>query len=183
MAFSIFKKALDAVAARIESLDLDGDPVVSVRRLPHDGERYYDGITVHPVAEQYYIGTNERESVGYGCALTMVMNNDNDEDYKLDRLLYWRERIRRDLVEDSTLSGVPTTCTVKVEHGHPIDWKLLRSTNIDVSTMTVRVYSLENRDSDAPFGGELAFEDGETLWTLEDGSSTVSGEGYSLEDS
>ena len=145
MANSIFKSALDAVAARIGTLSLEGDPRIKVRRMAHDNERFYDGITVHPVTEKNHDGTNVRESVGYGCAVTMVQNNNNDDDYKLDRLLLWRETIRREFVEDVQLSGVGTTCTVKVEYGYPIDWNELFDVNYDVGRLVIRVYSLETR--------------------------------------
>lgn len=147
MADSIFMNAMETIRDRIKDLNLTGlnDAYVKVRRLPHDGEHYFEGITVHPLPEIYHVGTNERESVGYGCGVTMVVNNDNDEDYKLDRLLKWREAIRRHFVEDATLTNVSTCCTVKVEHNNVLDFKILHGGNLDVSSLVLRVYSLETR--------------------------------------
>jgi hypothetical protein len=148
---SVFKQCLDAVATAIQNLNLTGltDNRVAVRRLPHDGEAYFPGITVHPVSEVYHAGTNMREAIGYGCAVTIVVNNENDQDYLLDRLLQWREKIRRYFVENSTLPGVTATgasvCTLKVEHGNPLDWNDLTRKNYDVSTLIVRAFVWETR--------------------------------------
>jgi len=147
-ASSIFMQCLEGVRDKIQNLNLTGlpDNRVVVRRLPHDGEAFFPGITVHPVEETYHQGTNMRESVGYGCAVTMVVNCENDKDYQLDRMLYWRETIRRACVEDDSLTGVTgTVCTIKVEHGHVIDTRELYSNNYDVSSLVIRVYSLETR--------------------------------------
>ena len=147
MAASTFMRAMEQIETRIIALHLDGveNDRIRVRRAPYDGEHLYPGITIHPVKENYHVGTNERENVGYGCAITMVVNNDNDDFYKLDRLLDWRETIRRHFVEDARLTGVSTTCTVKVDHGHPLDWDDLTTRNQDVSSLLLRVYSLETR--------------------------------------
>jgi len=148
---SIFAQCLDGVAAGIQALDMTGIPDnrVTVRRLPHDGEAYFPGITVHPVTEIYHQGTNMRESVGYGCAVTMVVNNENDSEYLLDQLLLWRETIRRYFVENSTLTAVTASgasvCTLKVEHGKPIEWNELIDKNYDVSTLIIRCYVWETR--------------------------------------
>jgi hypothetical protein len=147
MTDSLFMQAMEAIRDRIRLLTLSGltSDRVQVRRLPHDGEVFHPGITIHPVPETYHDGTNMRESVGYGCAITMVVNNDNDQDYLLDRLLYWRETIRRHFVEDDGLVGVANSCTVKIEHGHVIDWNDLIKDNYDVSRLVARVYVLETR--------------------------------------
>lgn len=147
MSESLFMLAMEEIRDRIRELELTGlsDDRVQVRRLPHDGEVYFPGITVHPVTETYHQGTNIRESVGYGCGITMVVNNNNNQDYLLDRLLLWREKIRRHFVEDDGLSGVTGSCTVKIENQFPIDWEELHSKNYDVSRLVARVYVLETR--------------------------------------
>lgn len=146
---SIYMQCLEAVRDKIQALDLTGlpDNRVVVRRLPHDGEHYFPGISVHPGDENYDQGSNMREAIGYACAVTMVVNNNNDQDYLLDRLLYWRETIRRNFVEDSTLTGVTSgvVYTVKVEHNRVIDWTDLYDKNLDVSSLNIRVYVLETR--------------------------------------
>ena len=147
MTDSIFMTAMEALRDRIRGLSLEdlSTDEVAVRRLPHDGEHMYRGVTIHPVTESYDQGTNERENVGYGCAVTMVVNNDNQATRKLDLILKWREEIRREFVEDASLTGVSTTCTLKVEHGYPIDWDALFDKNYDVSRLVIRVFSLETR--------------------------------------
>lgn len=147
MTDSIFMQAMEAIRDRIRTLALTGltSDRVQVRRLPHDGEVYHPGITIHPVTEKYHDGSNMRENVGYGVAITMVVNCDNDQDYLLDRLLLWRETIRRHFVEDDGMVGVANSCTLKVEMGHVIDWNDLIKDNYDVSLMVIRVYVLETR--------------------------------------
>jgi len=148
MADSYFMECLEAVRDRIQGLELTGlfDERVRVRRLPHDGEQFFPGITVHPVTEVYSQGSNMLESVGYGCSVTMVVNNDNDQDYLLDRLLTWRQTIRRSFVEDHTITGVTGQIyRVGVEHGHVIDWKTLYDRNVDVSSLVIRCWLLESR--------------------------------------
>ncbi len=149
MATSIFMQCLEAVRDEIQALNLSGlpDNRVRVRRLPHDGEHYFPGVTVHPVPEKYEKGTNQREDIGYGCGVTIVVNNENDQDYLLDRLLYWRETIRRHFVEKPGLTAITlsSSCRVKVEHEHVIDWTTLYDKNHDVSTLVVRVIVRETR--------------------------------------
>jgi hypothetical protein len=147
MTDSIFMQCMEAIRDRIQDLDLPGlqDNRVTVRRLPHDGEVYFPGVSIHPVEEKYHQGTNMRESIGYGCAVTIVVNNNNNQDYLLDRLLYWREIIRRHFVENDGLVGVSGSCTVKVEHGHPLAWNDLVQKNYDVTSLVLRVYVLETR--------------------------------------
>lgn len=142
-------QAMEGVRDAIQALDLTGlnDNRVAIRRLPHDGEVYYPGITVHPIDERYDRGTNMREAIGYGIGVTMVVNCDNDKDYLLDRLLLWRETIRRYFVENDSISTVTggSSYTLKVEHEKVLDWGDLRNKNYDVSTLIVRVYVLETR--------------------------------------
>lgn len=147
MSDSLFMQAMEAIRDRIRLLALSGltSDRIQVRRLPHDGEVYYPGITIHPVEETYHIGTNVREALGYGCSITMVVNIDSDQDFLLDRLLLWRERIRRHFVEDDGLVGVSGSFTVKIEHGPPIDWDDLIKKHYDVSRLVARVYVLETR--------------------------------------
>ena len=149
MADSTFKQALDAVKTALEALDLDGigqsNGRIKVRRFPHDGEHYFPGITVHPSKEEYDVGTNNREDVGYGCQLTMVQNNDNDDDLYLNRVLQWRETIRKTFVEDPTIGTIPDDFRVMVEMGPVFVWDDFAKENYDVSIMTLRVWCRESR--------------------------------------
>ena len=146
---SIYMQCLEGVRDVIVALGLTDLPTnrIVIRRRPHDGSMYFPGITVHPSRERYSPGTNQRESIGYGCAVTMVVNNDNDSVYLLDRLLGWRESIRRKFVEKGALSGVTsgTVYTVKVEHEDVMDWGLLKNSNLDVCSLCIRPFVLETR--------------------------------------
>jgi hypothetical protein len=148
---SYYKDAMDAIATELETLRAGGSlPGISVyeikvRRLPHDGEHYFPGITIHPVGETSWRGTNEQEDIGYGCGLTFVQNNNNDSDYLLGNVATWRENVRRYFVENITVGSMPTPFTVKVEHGHVFDWDDLLQDNYDVSRLVLRVWSRETR--------------------------------------
>lgn len=144
---SIFYTALHAVREAIIGLDLEGvdRSSIRVRRFPHDGEVYYRGITVHPVRESTGPGTNMLEDIGYGCGLTMVVNNNNASERLLDRVLMWRETIRRYFVENDTLDTMSTVFTVKVEHDDVFAWDDMVRSNFDVSRMVLRVWSRESR--------------------------------------
>ena len=146
---SIFMQCLEGVRDVIRALDLTGlpDNCVVIRRRPHDGSNYFPGITVHPSQERYSGGTTAREAVGYGCAVTMIVNNDNDKDYLLDRLLTWRETIRRKFVEKGALTGVTSgdVYTLKVEHEEVLDWNRLKHDNLDACALCIRPFVLETR--------------------------------------
>ena len=145
---SFFLEALNSVVEDLRQLGLPGldSTDIKVRRLPTDGEVYHKGISVHPVTEIYDDGTNMREDIGYGCGITMVVNNNNNQLYLLDRLLRWREMIRRHFVEKTVLQVMTTLCQIKVEHGPVLDiGELIKRNNYDVSTMVIRVWSRETR--------------------------------------
>ena len=148
MTDSIFMQAMEAIRDRIRLLALTGlsDDRVQVRRMPHDaGGTYFPGITVHPVTETYESGTNMRENVGLGCGITMCVNCDDDSDFLLDRLLLWRETIRQHFVEDDGLPPVANSCSIKIEHGHPLVWDELVNRHYDISRLVARVYTLQSR--------------------------------------
>lgn len=100
---STFKQALDAVATAIQGLDLTGlpDDEVRVRRWPwketSQGTVPHRGITVHPLTEAEYPGTNERDDIGYGIGVTIIVGSDHAAYEQIDRVPAWREAIRRNL--------------------------------------------------------------------------------------
>ena len=145
MADCTFKNCLDAIVTIIDGLSLDGMDEAKVRRMPHDGEHYWPGITVHPVTEKFDTGTNKTEHVGYGCQITMVLNCDNDDDFQINRVLSWREAIRKKFVEDPTLGSVTGVYRMTVEHGHVFQWDDLVDKNYDVSSLIIRVWVEETR--------------------------------------
>lgn len=147
MANSIFMAIMEQVRDDIRALSLTGLETyeIQVRRLPHDAKgAWCRGVTIHPLKEGFFSGSNEREDVGYGVGIAMVQNNDNDDYRKLDRLLLWREKIRQKFVEDSSMAAANTVFNVKVSHDHPIDWNV-HLQNYDVSRLALRVYSRESR--------------------------------------
>ena len=147
MANAIFYDALVAIETALINLGLTGLDTtrIKVRRLPHDGEHYFPGVTIHPTQERYFDGTNMREDIGYGCSLTMVQNNNNNSADLLNRVLQWRETIRQYFVENDTLGSGTTIFTLKVEHGDVFTWDGMIKDNYDVSVLTIRVWSRESR--------------------------------------
>lgn len=147
MANSIFMAIMEQVQSDIQALSLTGLEAyeIQVRRLPHDAKGFWHrGITIYPLQENFFSGSNEREDVGYGLGIAMAQNNNNDDLRKLDQLLLWRETIVRHFVENSSMAAAATVFNVKVSHDHPIDWDRFLQ-NYDVSRLTLRAYSREAR--------------------------------------
>lgn len=100
---STFKQALDAVVTAIQGLNLTNlpDDEVRVRRWPwketSEGFVGHRGITVHPLQETEFRGTNEREDIGYGIGITMIVGGNHANYEQIDAIPAWREAIRRNL--------------------------------------------------------------------------------------
>ena len=131
---------LTAVRNAIATLNIIGDDEIRVRATPSDGAHMYPGITVHPTTEVEYAGTNERDDIGYGIAVTFIANDDNDvtED---DLLGDWRQKVRKKLVHQK-LAGIDGSCTVLWEPG---EYDKDNKKNLSVSTMLFRVIVRETR--------------------------------------
>lgn len=146
---SYCKQSLDAVHAAIVALGLAGidSTKIKVRRKPWDSERPYEGITVHPLEELAWRGTNMREDIGYRLGVTMIQNNDmaiNDAT-TMERILQWREAIRRYFVENSSLGAIAEMFNIKVEHGPVFKDDELKFDNYDISQLVLRVWIRETR--------------------------------------
>lgn len=124
---SIQKECEDAFVTTIQGLDLTGvtDAEIVARRDPfqRDGSgkivSIHRGITIHPVPESERAGTNEREEVGYGVGITMVVPYDHSGTTNRDVIPAWRSAIRRKIIRDTitiTESGA-NFCDLTWEHG------------------------------------------------------------------
>lgn len=131
---------LSAIKDAIVALDLTDCEEVAVRAEPKDGEHFYHGITVSPVREEEYRGTNERDDIGYGVQITMVVANDVDPT-ETDLFGTWRQEIRKEFIHQK-ISTVSSVHTVLWEHG-PIYQKIPE--HLDVGTFVMRVISREGR--------------------------------------
>lgn len=148
---STFKQALDAVATAIQGLSLTNLPSdeVRVRRWPWKetdrGVFPHRGITVHPVPEVEYRGTNERDDIGYGIGLTMIVGSDHAAYENVDGIPAWRETIRRNL--HRTRLGLSVTgCNeleLLVSHGQLNVPKDLFK--YEISTLVLRYVMRESR--------------------------------------
>ena len=134
------KDLLDAISSDINGLGLSGMEKVVVRSSPNDNGQFYPGITVHAVSETEILGTNERDDIGYGIQITMVVNDDNDLDED-DLLGVWRQTIRKKFIHQR-ITGVSNVCTTQVEPG-----KVYNDNNHDlqISTLLLRVFVRETR--------------------------------------
>lgn len=134
------KDILDAVQEVIKDLSLTDCEEVAVRAEPRDGSYWYPGITISPAPEVEYRGTNERDDIGYGIRVTMVVNNDVDPSEE-DLYGTWRQAIRQAFIHQK-LDGVDGICTVLVEPG-PIYQNVPQ--HLDVGSLLLRVISRETR--------------------------------------
>jgi len=131
---------LTAVKNAISALGLGNMEQVAVRTAPSDKGQFYPGITVHPVAEREFIGTNERDDIGYGIQVTMVVNDDNDLD-EADVIGNWRQKIRKGFIHKK-IAAVSNNCTVLVEHGPVYE---PNKHDQKISTLILRVIVRETR--------------------------------------
>jgi hypothetical protein len=131
---------LVAVASKISGLGLSNLQEVAVRASAKDGDNWYDGITVHPVAEDEFAGTNACDDIGYGAQVTMVVNNDEDPSED-DLYGTWRQTIRKAFIHQR-LAGISTVHTCLVQPG-PIYRNVPE--NLDVGSLIIRVISRETR--------------------------------------
>ncbi len=131
---------LSAIKTLIDGLSLSGVDECQVRCSPSDGEHFFPGITVSPTTETEERGTNERDDIGYGIAITMVANDDADvtED---DLVGTWRQTIRQKLIHKK-LAAVTGTCVVLWEPGK---YDHDNKKNLTISTMLLRVIVRETR--------------------------------------
>lgn len=137
---STHKDILDAIDTAITSLSLTDCEEIAVRAEPKDGDEFYPGITISPVREEEYAGTNQRDDVAYGVQITMVVNNDVDPTEE-DLFTTWRQSIRKKFIHQK-LTAVSTVTTCLVEPG-PIYQNVPE--HLDVGTLIIRVISRETR--------------------------------------
>lgn len=73
------------------------------------------GLTIYPMAEQYGEGVNSAQDIGYLCGLVFAYKFDQDAGLTSDRLLAWRELLRRRLT-DQRISVTIDNTTGPREH-------------------------------------------------------------------
>ena len=137
---------LTAVRTVIAALTFTVSPEeIRVRKWPYDKsqgtDHWYPGITIHRAEENEFAGTNERDDIGYGVQVTMVVDNSADptED---DVLAEWRQTIRKAFIHQR-LSGVSDVTTCLVQPG-PVYQKVPE--NYDVSSIIIRAIAREARE-------------------------------------
>ncbi len=150
---SVQEQCLRKVAEIIRGLALNrtNPDQVQVCRLPWnvsgDGNVIINpGIFVHPVPEREAPGTNQREDIGYGCAVTMIVPTSHSSLESVGIVSEWRETIRREFVnsrlQDITLDG-GHFCIAKVEHNNLIVPR--EGHRYEVSSMVIRCWVREPR--------------------------------------
>lgn len=73
------------------------------------------GLTIYPLSEQYGEGVNSAQDIGYLCGLVFAYKYDQDAVLTSDRLLAWRELLRRSLT-DQRLGVTISNSTTPKEH-------------------------------------------------------------------
>lgn len=141
-------RCLQAVQAKIQSLSLSGidNSRVVIRKLPTDrgGLALPCCIVSPPGNESMEGGTNERDDVGYPCAVTFVDAIDGDlGTTNMSRDLLWRQKAMR-AVRNQGLSGVSEIYQVRVEPYAVIDPKAVPE-NLWVGSFLARCVSREVR--------------------------------------
>lgn len=73
------------------------------------------GLSIYPLGEQYGEGVNSSQDIGYVCGLVFACKFDQDAILASDRMLAWRELLRRKLT-DQRLSVTIANSTAPKEH-------------------------------------------------------------------
>ena len=149
---SAFYDCLTAVRDRIRSLNLTAisDDDVRVRKLPYGRGFDVDKplIAVCPINEEFNLGaTNERDDIGYGVAIVMLQPSNQDLESHIDRILQWRESIRKSFSCDNVndLTGAPDSLyVVRLMPGAVFD-KAAFDNQFDQSVLVLRLTSRETR--------------------------------------
>ena len=124
---SIQKECEDSIVTTIQALGLTGitSAEIVARRSPWcetvSGQQGYihRGITIYPVPELERHGTNEREEIGFGVGIAMIVPGDHAGTTNRDLIPTWRSTIRRKIIRDTitiTESGA-NFCDLTWEHG------------------------------------------------------------------
>ena len=90
------------------------------------------------------MGTNEYEHIGFGCLITMAIN-DNDDTDEHDIIAQWRQAMRQTF-NHQRLSGVTPSCVCLTEPGGVYSEKLRSERrDMDVDFLIVRAIVSETR--------------------------------------
>jgi len=125
MAYEVHKQAMAVICTRIKALSLPGfsREQIVVRRWPWDTKadgtvNYHHGITIHPEREIEAPGTNERDDIGYGIGVTMIVPADHASTANVDKVPMARREIRAEfhhqkLTGVSLNDSIHLNCTVE----------------------------------------------------------------------
>lgn len=149
---SVHQNCLELIAETIKGLALDRlapEEVVVCRKPWKDegnGNVVIDrGIRIHKAPEAEAAGTNERDDIGYGCFVTMIVPTDESQAENTDLVGAWRATIRREFLHarlDVSLDDGQYV-TTKVSHGE-IDVPK-EAHRYEVSTLLIRCWMREPR--------------------------------------
>jgi hypothetical protein len=138
---------MNAVLERIKGLELPGHPRPVIRRWPWSDTHIHSGITIHPTPESEAPGTNEREDIGYGVGVTMILPTDHGMTENVERIPIWRAKIRRAFINQRLrvkFDGA-SEHVCKVEHGN---FPLPREAHkYEVSSLIIRCWMRESRNT------------------------------------
>jgi len=131
---------LDAIKDVLDDLTLTGVEEIQIRAHFDDGEYEYPGLTIMPIGEEEFAGTNERDRIVYNIAVVYVVNDDADVSYD-DAVGDNRQKIRQALIHQK-LDAVTGMCTVLWDAS---GYDVKNKRNLTITRMTFRVVVSETR--------------------------------------
>lgn len=144
---SVWMNVLTTIVSEIKTLGLTDMPTdnVKVVKVPvyRPNTDAQPGVFVYPLDDVESGGTNLRDDLIYRCGISIFQKSDRDRETDLDRLLTWRENIRRHFIHQR-LTGVASVYMIRFETRPALDpgqW----DNHWDVSTLVLRVISRETR--------------------------------------
>lgn len=146
------KQCEDAVVSVIRSLSLKGlqaSEIVARRRAWHqlgDGTWViHRGITVFPEPEVEAPGTNEREDIGYGIGVAMIVPTTHNTSEGRDLVTTWRAALRRKIYHDALSIVLPSGLYLQTKVSHRELVLPKDADRFEVSGLLIRCWMRESR--------------------------------------
>ena len=123
---------------------------IAIRRSPWTKNVIYQGCTVWAVPQIYAAGTNEREDVGYGAAITFAAYDSQDASSNIDQIPIWIATSRSRFLYESRLDITPRSgCSFINLTIHSFDPRPPRnhpeSEKYEMQSLIVRAWVRESR--------------------------------------
>ncbi len=146
---AVMKQCLDAVAARIAGLTLDGisSQNIAVVKVSDDRTVALPGIVIAPFggeSNEPTGGTNKRDDVEYPVQVAILAADQQDQSANFNQYLTWREQIAR-AFRHQRLPGVSEIYTCRVEAKDIVENKPWLNSGTFVSALVLNFCAREPR--------------------------------------